>query len=895
MKKNVLIIITALLLLVAGALGVFFILKGNTPDSQPESGLADIQTLINMNEDTVFSYLTEEKKQLPENMTGYLVDISKDIDFSDSTDETVRRSIFSLFEKVNAIKPDTVIIRYDTAFSYKTTNTDAVECLINALKEDGKFTILFIDDEKHTSQKTSADTISEIAEKYKPDAIMLGTDYSDSAVKNATEIKASLNEKNIFFGIITDDAPSEEKTDFIKKENVDFCFIRINNTLKQGAENTIKSWAEIAVASECRFYALLRNELIMSDDNWNDTDEIYNQLRAINNYAGFSGCIFNSHRHLQNNDNKTTGDFYFYNEYFNNSEYTSLTISSFAIENNSVIKLEGKCDKVYPLLTWCSADNAWQKITPADDDGNFKAEIKLRDGKNKITIKHKNALYTYHITKAVDVMKEQSATIEKDILTLTVKALKGAKVTAAVANTELIELTEQPSQEKYATFTATYEIPGRYGNLTTEQISYAASFNGINDIVMCGKEKALSPFDDHNLGNADMCIVTTDYAETTSVASPDDTSDPTCTPQLAGSYAFVSSYSVDSNNFIYSTTTGMKIHGEHSELILGAFVMPANKVRVDSVKHDKGTTLTFSTDYLPFIKTIVGPQEYRTGALERVYNVDEFTGEYIDIMFMNTNECSYISEPDFSQSDIVEKAEWYSNAEEGFMTLRLYFRTKGDFAGYSLKKNSDGTVSIRLKKTADNLSGTVIMLDPGHGGYGAPGTYSTSTIFEHEVVYSIANKAADILREHGATVIVTRGDDESLFLDERVEMIRDYEPDVFASIHCDGSDKTSWFGTHTFYYRNYSMPLADAIHKQLVSAYRNYVYTDTSSKEHEKVDMDCKFFPYMVTRVEECPSVLIECGYLTNETDAAFLTSENGQLITATAIAQGIVDYIENS
>ena len=160
MKKNVLITITALLLLAAGALGGFFILNGNTPDSQPETELADFQTLIRKNENTVFSYLTEDKKQLPENMKGYLVDISKDIDFSDSTDETVRRSIFSLFEKVNAIKPDTVIIRYDTAFSYKTTNTDAVERLINAMKEDGKFTIIFIDDEKHNAEKTSADTIS---------------------------------------------------------------------------------------------------------------------------------------------------------------------------------------------------------------------------------------------------------------------------------------------------------------------------------------------------------------------------------------------------------------------------------------------------------------------------------------------------------------------------------------------------------------------------------------------------------------------------------------------------------------------------------------------------------------------------------------------------------------
>ena len=48
----------------------------------------------------------------------------------------------------------------------------------------------------------------------------------------------------------------------------------------------------------------------------------------------------------------------------------------------------------------------------------------------------------------------------------------------------------------------------------------------------------------------------------------------------------------------------------------------------------------------------------------------------------------------------------------------------------------------------------------------------------------------------------------------------------------------------------------------------------------------------MVTRVEECPSVLVECGYITNGKDYAFLKDDNGQNILATAIAQGIVDYI---
>lgn len=90
------------------------------------------------------------------------------------------------------------------------------------------------------------------------------------------------------------------------------------------------------------------------------------------------------------------------------------------------------------------------------------------------------------------------------------------------------------------------------------------------------------------------------------------------------------------------------------------------------------------------------------------------------------------------------------------------------------------------------------------------------------------------------------------------------------------------------------MPLADAIHKQVVGAYRSYYYTDPNSDAYKNVDKKIKFYPYQVTRIEECPSVLVECGYLSNEYDAKFLCDKNGQKIIATAIAQGIVDYIVN-
>ena len=124
-------------------------------------------------------------------------------------------------------------------------------------------------------------------------------------------------------------------------------------------------------------------------------------------------------------------------------------------------------------------------------------------------------------------------------------------------------------------------------------------------------------------------------------------------------------------------------------------------------------------------------------------------------------------------------------------------------------------------------------------------------------------------------------------------MARQYMPDAFVSIHCDSSTSASSSGTHTFYYESFSMPLAASIHNQMVGAYQNSLYP-IGSTEYSSADKGIKFYPFQVTRVEECPSVLVECGYLSNATDCSILLTDECQNILATAIANGIIVYFNN-
>lgn len=868
MKKKFIIPVLVLAVIAVGAFIGWLIYDACNSESSVEP--VDLNALTNENTDNAFTFLAQDNP-LPDNIIGYIIDPEKDFDTSA---DDLQSSADSVFEKVDAILPNTVIIKY---------TDDNVKYLVTAAKEKGLGVIFYIDDNMLKAEKLAI-----LQGSYGVDMFCV-----DDNIDKAEKLRTELNEKGIYIGAAISETLTQNAITSVENSTLDFYFIKIESHAQDNAEEIIKSWVEVALLSKSKVYAILRNDNVTV----NDPTEISKLVKAVYNYGGFSGCIMADREKLSTDDNSTTTKLYSYYEYFNNSEYTALTLTDFDVaEDYSAVSFSGHTsDLAYPVHVWCTASSSWTSVTLNGDEGSFAVSIPLVYGENKIVIKHKSAMYTYYIDKVIDVITSQSTTVTENIATFSVTAVKGADVYASVANTYTVKLTQTADiDSNYALYTGTYELSENMSHLTADYVSYGAVYNGLTDIILCNEKKALTPYDNHSLGNADFCLVAKNYAETTSTASADDSSDPTCTPQLAGSYSYVTDYTVKDNNVICRTKLGMKIYMSQTRLILGGYVLPENNINLDSVSTTEGTTLTFTSSYPVFVKLLQEPQQYYTGYLERIYNIKDFTAEYVDILFMDTATCSQSAVFDLADSQIFSKYEWYSNSADGFITLRLYLKTAGSFNGYSYSYGENGEIVIKFKNNPTSLQGTVVMLDPGHGGYGSPGTNYNMSIYEKDITYSVAQTVADILTQNGVTVIMTRSGDEAVFLSERVEMVRELNPDLYVSIHCDGTDSSSVYGTHTFYYKSYSMPLAQAIHNQLVKAYRNYYYTDTSSAEYTNVDKGVKFFPYMVTRVEECPSVLVEMGYMSNEADAQFLISEGGQKVLATAIAQGIVDYIVN-
>ena len=112
---------------------------------------------------------------------------------------------------------------------------------------------------------------------------------------------------------------------------------------------------------------------------------------------------------------------------------------------------------------------------------------------------------------------------------------------------------------------------------------------------------------------------------------------------------------------------------------------------------------------------------------------------------------------------------------------------------------------------------------------------------------------------------------------------------MFISIHCNSVTKGEGVrGVEAYYFTPFSQPLAALVTKRMASYYENYVYDDGKSR-----DRGAKYNYFAVTLEQEFPSILIECGFITDYKEAMALNSSSVQSGLADAIVRAIEVYFE--
>ncbi|MDR2687750.1 MAG: N-acetylmuramoyl-L-alanine amidase, partial [Oscillospiraceae bacterium] len=410
----------------------------------------------------------------------------------------------------------------------------------------------------------------------------------------------------------------------------------------------------------------------------------------------------------------------------------------------------------------------------------------------------------------------------------------------------------------------------------------------------------LTPYGNNGLGTAQMVEVTSSWANARWSSTTDTKYNPTASPLLAGSFDYVSGKQVIDGTTYYQLGSGKRLKAVDLKVIDKGYKLPSNKLQAASSVTGGALAMRFGIDWrIPFQVDFVGQKYTATeGFNGNVHGVASFNATGLEIVFYHT--ASYSGAVSVGSFPLVSGAEWSRDAAKNTVTLKLTFRDAGKFYGWQAYYEG-GELVIRLRpKPPATLNGAVIWLDAGHGGSdpGAPYVVSHPTLTAEKFVnILIASKLKTKLEANGATVHMTRASDVYVSPAERVRMARQRNPDMFISIHTDSTETASPSGTSAFYYRAFSKPLAKAIHDRIVETYKKNIYIagngiDNYTTMASKVDRSTYFYPFEVTRMEECPAILVEYGFGSNPTECKVLQTDKYQDLFAQATMDGIADWL---
>lgn len=185
-----------------------------------------------------------------------------------------------------------------------------------------------------------------------------------------------------------------------------------------------------------------------------------------------------------------------------------------------------------------------------------------------------------------------------------------------------------------------------------------------------------------------------------------------------------------------------------------------------------------------------------------------------------------------------------------------------------------------------------VVLDAGHGGIDSGVSGVLTNVKESEINLAVVKKLENYLTGAGMNVVLTRSTDAGLYgiasknlkrkdMEKRREIIHNAKPHLVVSIHMNKFSSSTRRGAQVFYKKN------DENARQLAKSVQN---SFNSMKEAVR---ECSALTgdYYILNCSEFPSIIAECGFLSNPEDEALLISDKYQDSIAYAIFKGIVGY----
>lgn len=190
-----------------------------------------------------------------------------------------------------------------------------------------------------------------------------------------------------------------------------------------------------------------------------------------------------------------------------------------------------------------------------------------------------------------------------------------------------------------------------------------------------------------------------------------------------------------------------------------------------------------------------------------------------------------------------------------------------------------------------------VVIDAGHGGVDS-GAVSADGIMEKNINLDIALKLNDILTSYGIKTVMIRSADTDISdagcesirekkvsdIHNRFDIVNQTADSILVSIHQNFYEEPKYSGTQVFYSPNNdeSRLLAECIQQSVVSSLQK------ENTRRVKASGDSIYLLYRAQR----PSVMVECGFLSNPDEAKKLNDDEYRRQLALFIADGILNYL---
>jgi len=189
-----------------------------------------------------------------------------------------------------------------------------------------------------------------------------------------------------------------------------------------------------------------------------------------------------------------------------------------------------------------------------------------------------------------------------------------------------------------------------------------------------------------------------------------------------------------------------------------------------------------------------------------------------------------------------------------------------------------------------------VVIDAGHGGID-PGKVGVNDALEKDINLSIAKKLKKYLEQQDIRVIMTRETDMGLYeesdsnkkvrdMKNRLAIMEETKPELVISIHQNSYPEESVSGMQVFYYETSTegKKLAEIMQQTMIESLK-------PQKERIEKANDT----YYLLKKTSAPIVIVECGFLSNRTEAELLVSSDYQEKMAWAIHMGVLRYLNHN